>query len=97
MEEGFIFITGPEDDLREEMRKCEESPAYFFNKYVEIRDKNGVCVPKRDVTDEEIRQAVEMRRREQRHRYAGETYNHMLYRKLILEKMKESVVKLKED
>ena len=41
--------------IEEEIRKCQESPAYFFNKYVVMKDKNGKILEKPVLTDELIR------------------------------------------
>ena len=46
------------EELQLELEKCKESPAYFYNKYCELRDKEGNIIPKKDVTDEEIEAAV---------------------------------------
>ena len=39
---------------KEEYKKCIDSPAYFINNYLVIKDKNGNLVRPRKVTDEEI-------------------------------------------
>ena len=41
------------------MKRCLDSPAYFYNTYVKLVDKQGNEIPKKPVTDEEIRQARE--------------------------------------
>lgn len=41
--------------IEEEIIKCQESPAYFFNKYAVIKDKDGNILEKPVLTDELIR------------------------------------------
>lgn len=50
---------------REEYQKCCESPAYFFNNYVMVKDTNGNWVKPNPITDEQIAEAEEKARREE--------------------------------
>ena len=90
------FITGPTENEREELKKCMESPAYFFNKYVELRDKDGNVLPKREITDEELAEAhraevVRLSRRfpynidlDRRHRLLQTLYGHLKSEKILI-------------
>ncbi len=54
------------EELREEYTKCLESPAYFYNNYCLIKDKDGGVSKPAPVTDEQIeigRQFHEAQRR----------------------------------
>lgn len=50
---------------REEYKKCCESPAYFFNNYVMVKDANGNWVKPNPITDEQIAKAEEKARKEE--------------------------------
>ena len=39
----------------QELQRCKESPAYFFNKYAVLKDKEGNVLKKPVLTDEQIR------------------------------------------
>lgn len=44
-----------DEELREECRKCLESPAYFYNNYCAVVDKNSGAVSKPNhITDEQF-------------------------------------------
>ena len=44
-----------EEELREEYTKCLESPAYFYNNYCVVVDKNSGAVSKPNpITDEQV-------------------------------------------
>ena len=95
-EKDHYFITGPTENEREELKKCMESPAYFFNKYVELRDKDGNVLPKREITDEELAEAhrAEVVRRsrrfpyhidfERRLRFLQTLYGHLKSEKILI-------------
>lgn len=95
------FITDPTENEREELKKCMESPAYFFNKYVELRDKDGNVLPKREITDEELaeahRTAVESRSRrypyniylDRWHRLLQTLYGHLSSEKILIANVKQ--------
>jgi hypothetical protein len=44
----------------EEYEKCLESPAYFYNNYVMVKDLNGDWVKPKPVTDEELEEAIQL-------------------------------------
>ena len=50
------------EEQAEEIRKCKESPAYFFNKYCVLRDKDGNEIDKPVLTDEDIKVALQLRK-----------------------------------
>lgn len=43
-----------EDELIDEYTKCLESPAYFYNNYCFIKDKDGGLSKPAPITDEQI-------------------------------------------
>lgn len=50
-----------QEELREEIKKCISSPAYFFKKYCKLTDKEGNELPKPDLTDEQVNRAIEIK------------------------------------
>lgn len=42
-------------DIKDEIKKCKESPAYFYNKYVKLINRAGDFISKKEITDEEIK------------------------------------------
>ena len=54
----------------EEYKKCLESPAYFYNNYVLIRNENGEYVKPEPVTDEQIETAIGLYEKEFRKRHS---------------------------
>ena len=49
---------------KEEYQRCCDSPAYFFNNYVLIKDAMGNFVKPEPVTDEQLNEAAEKAQRE---------------------------------
>lgn len=45
---------------KEELKRCEESVAYWFNHYCVLMDKKGNELPKPHITDEQINNAREV-------------------------------------
>ena len=43
-------------NTREEIKKCMDSPAYFYNMYCKVVDREGNEISKPVLTDEQIRQ-----------------------------------------
>ena len=44
-----------DEEFREEYQKCLESPAYFYNNYCLIKDKDGGLAKPAPITDEQIK------------------------------------------
>lgn len=53
---------------KEEYQRCCNSPAYFFNNYVLVKDAMGNLVKPEPVTDEQLYEAAEKARKEFRKR-----------------------------
>ena len=53
---------------REEYKKRRDSPAYFFNNYVLVKDAMGNFVKPEPVTDEQLNEAAEKAQKEYRKR-----------------------------
>ena len=86
---------------REEFQKCCDSPAYFFNNYVMVKDVNGNWVRPNPITDEQITEAAaKARREEQRKRDSLRSAMAKQIMKLFPEAFEGKVVlqaKVKED
>lgn len=86
---------------REEYQKCCESPGYFFNNYVMVKDADGNWVKPNPVTDEQIAEAAKEARREyQRRRDTIRTCMSKTIMKLFPDVFKGKVVlqaKVKEE
>ena len=55
-------VENSDEEKAEEIRKCKESPAYFFNKYCVLYDKNGNEIEKPFLTDEDIQIVFEVKK-----------------------------------
>ena len=53
---------------REEYKRCCDSPAYFINNYVLVKDAMGNFVKPEPVTDEQLNEAAEKSQKEYRKR-----------------------------
>ena len=62
---AFEEVNGKEGTMdREEFQKCCDSPAYFFNNYVLVKNASGEWVKPDPVTDEQLAEAAENARKE---------------------------------
>lgn len=72
---------------REEYKKCCDSPAYFFNNYVLVKDAMGNWVKPDPVTDEQLCEAAEKARREHVKRMDYEGWQRMYHAMLAFPEM----------
>lgn len=49
-----------EDELEQELKRCKESPVYFYNKYCVLVDKEGNEINKPRLTNAQFRAAIEV-------------------------------------
>ena len=59
----------------EEIKKCADSPAYFYNTYCKIVDKNGNEIPKPHLTDKQFTTAMQHKRNKNRKTSCRNTTN----------------------
>lgn len=82
----------------EEYQKCIDSPAYFYNNYCLIKDKDGNWVKPKPITDEDVENAIKACVKSRKKRICRSNYQQPLFWQEFIEKYKtQEIIIINDD